>query len=118
MKVSFLIAFTMALSVFSYAQENDSIVVQHPPILCMDESTPFPEDFKTVTQFELTFFNRWGQVLGQTTNVNGSFQDALKDHKVSNEFETVVYLIRYVNEEVEEKEIYGHYVLSNYCNCG
>jgi hypothetical protein len=102
------------------AQEQDTVelIPQQPNILCLDEQTKFPGDLSEANDFELVFYNRWGEILGKCADKNSYLQEALVNYKPSQEFEVVVFQIKFTTYQGEEKEYYGHMYLTAYCECG
>ncbi|MCB9189785.1 MAG: hypothetical protein H6599_10970 [Flavobacteriales bacterium] len=87
-------------------------------VLCLDEFTEYPDYLKNVNDFEIIFFNRWGEIIGKSTERNGFMQDALFNYRPASDFERVVYMIKYETKEGEKREFYNYVVISAICNCG
>lgn len=117
MKLFFFIPILFLFTV-TRAQSKADTLVDAIPILCLDEYTPYPEYLTDLNDFEIIYFNRWGEILGKSADRDGNYQDALVYYKPNGEFETIVYWIRYETKEGEKKEIYGHIVVAPYCECG
>ena len=106
------------VSVAQTATDTVEICPQQQNILCLDEQTPYPLEMAGVNDFEIIYFNRWGEILGKSADKNSYFQKPIEGYTPNGDFEMVVYLIRYETPSGEKKEIQGHVLLTAYCNCG
>ncbi|MCB9190028.1 MAG: hypothetical protein H6599_12205 [Flavobacteriales bacterium] len=116
MKIALIIFILVSFAVSGYSQPDTTVLIKK--VLCMDEVDKFPEFLQSAKKIELTYFNRWGNVLGNTKNQNGAFQTPLEGQENLQPESIIVYQIKYTTQEGEKKEIMGQMIYKPYCKCG